>query len=313
MFKGHFPKGIKMYTGDSFVSMQKQITSNEIKIHNELLNIFHSVETRRFANRLGPKIFGLYQRFALIVLCKRSGKAPYKFVKELMESRWVSWLQLKEIPSKTTLYRWLKEYTLKDLRRFLQTTCKKPAKLLAVDATGIDSWQRSRHYQRRIGDPNMPYAKLDILIDTETQIIYDHVLRIKPRHDTLGASSMFKRCRLKQGKIVADKGYDSEPLHQVARQNNLELYAPVRKSSRNRPKGMWRKRCTQPDKDYPRRNTVESAIHALKCMVPALRSRLHYMKKREIAVAILVYNIERRIKILLRLFYRILFSNYFSY
>ena len=290
--------------------IQKTISNTfEHELQQQLLNIFHSVEKRRYANRLGPKIFGLYQRFALVVLCKRSGKAPYKFVKELPESRWVSWLKLREIPSKTTLYRWLKEYSLGFLRKCLQTFVK-PAKLLAVDATGIDSWQRSRHYERRLKDfgvhkPHLPYEKLDVLIDTDTQMIYDHVLRIKPRHDTLGATTMFKRCKIK-AKIVADRGYDSEPLHLVARNNNLELYAPVRRSPRLRPKGMWRKRCAELDEDYPRRNCVESAIHALKCMVPALRSRLHYMKKREMALAILVYNLEKRIKSFTQLIFELL-------
>lgn len=274
------------------ISRQEQLTRQyETKLHKQLLNIFHSVEKRRFANRLGPKMFSMYQRFALIVLFKRSLKSLRRFVDELPESRWVSWLQLRELPSKSSLHSWLTQYSAASLRKLLQQTVS-DASVMAVDATGIDSWQRSRHYERRIGEASMPYAKVDFLVDTESKIILDHVLRIKPRHETKGAASMFKRCHLR-GKVVADKGYDCEWLHQLARDNGLEMYAPVRRSPRLRPKGRWRKRCAEPDADYGRRNTVESVIHAFKSRFPSLRSRLHYMKKRELALAVLVYNLEK--------------------
>ncbi|MFT4310845.1 MAG: transposase [Candidatus Woesearchaeota archaeon] len=286
---------------------QKHFTSNEIKIHNELLNIFHSVENKRYANHLGPKIFGQFQRFALLILYKRSGKSLRRFTQELCESKWVNWLQLREIPSKSTLHSWIKQANVAIFRKYIQYFTQE-SKLLAIDATGFDSWQRSRHYERRIGTPHMPYAKVDVLVDTETKIIYDFVLRTKPRHDTLGATSIFKRNKIK-AKVLGDKGYDSEPLHEIARQNGLELYAPVRKSDRKKPRGYWRKRCAEPDEQYSRRNIVESVIHALKCMVPALRSRLHYMKKREMALGILVYNIERKIKVCFYVFFRSIHLN----
>lgn len=282
---------------------QQQLTRQyETKLQEQLLNVFHTVENRRFANRLGPRIFGLYQRFALVVLFKRSGHSLRRFVDELPESRWIRWLQLQEIPSKSSIHSWMQQYSMTNLRSLLaqQSTS---SSLLAVDATGIDSWQRSRHYERRIGEAPMPYAKVDFLVDTRSKIILDHILRVKPRHDVLGAASMFKRCRL-HGKVVADKGYDSEPLHVLARQHGLELYAPVRRSPRLRPKGLWRKRCTEPDPDYSRRNCVESVIHAFKSRFPSLRSRLHYMKKRELALAVFVYNLEKLANLLLSIFWR---------
>ena len=283
--------------------MQTRINKQyEIKLHDQLLKLFHSVDSRRFRNRLGPKIFCQFQRFALIVLFKRSGKALRKFIKELPESRWVRFLGLREIPSKSSLNRWLQEYTLAHLRKLIvKTTNREKPSMMAIDATGIDSWQRSRHYERRIGEPNMPYAKLDVMIDTETLLIYDHVLRMKPRHDVIGAESIFRRIRLKDVKVIGDKGYDSEHLHEIADEKGFELFAPVRDSPRKSPKGHFRKRCAKGDQQYSRRNTVESAIHSLKSHVRFLRSKLHYMKKREMALGILVYNLERIIENLQRM------------
>jgi hypothetical protein len=234
-----------------------------------------------------------FQRFATLVLFKRSGKSLRRFVKEFHESRWPLWLGFVEIPTKSTIHRW---FVLADMRRIIRAhTSMLRTKLntMAVDATGIDSWQRSRHYQRRIGEPNMPYAKLDILIDTESKLILDHVLRLKPRHDTVAATQLFKRCSF-TGECLGDRGYDSEPLHEIARENGIELRAPVRASPRKRPKGRFRRQCAKGIENYSRRNTVESVMHSLKSVhIPSLRSKLWWMKKKEVALTILVYNLEK--------------------
>ena len=103
---------------------------------------------------------------------------------------------------------------------------------MAVDATGFDSWQRSRHYERRMKQCGVhrkhdPYAKVDLLIDTKNRLIHDWVLRLKPRHDVLGFETMIKRSKLKNVLILADKGYDSEPLHELVAKNGNLMYAPV--------------------------------------------------------------------------------------
>ena len=50
---------------------------------------------------------------------------------------------------------------------------------MAIDATGIDSWQLSRHYAWRIGEPYIPHAKLDALIDVKDSIILDYHFWLK--------------------------------------------------------------------------------------------------------------------------------------
>ena len=49
---------------------------------------------------------------------------------------------------------------------------KQKPEIMAIDATGIDSWQLSRHYAWRIGEPYIPHAKLDALIDVKDSIIF---------------------------------------------------------------------------------------------------------------------------------------------
>jgi len=140
---------------------------------------------------------------------------------------------------------------------------------------------------------HMPYAKLSIIVDTSEKLVHDHILRMVPRHDVIVAEQMFKRQKVNSCAILGDSGFDSEPLHEIARANGLELKAPVRDSSRRRPKGRFRRLCAEGIENYPRRKIVESCIHSLKAVyAPYLRSRLHWMKKKEIALVIIIRNIE---------------------
>jgi len=128
-----------------------------------------------------------------------------------------------------------------------------------------------------------------------------------PRHDVKATETIFRRTHLRKIKSLGDKGYDSEPLHEVALSRQNTLFAPVRKSSRANPKGWNRRRCAQGDEDYNKRAHVESCIHSLKRRrIPILRSKLHYMKKREMALQILIHNIEKMKNILRMMFYIIL-------
>lgn len=292
---------------------QTEINSQyESRLLKEILKVCHKFCLNLHDNKIGPKIFTNYQRVTLIILFLRSKKSLRKFISEFHETKWSKWLGLRELPTRTSLHRWIQSFKLKFLRNFNQLILsdEKP-KIMCVDATGIDSWQRSRHYAKRINDSNMPYAKADILIDSETMLVHDFVLRMKPRHDVLGAKTMFQRLKRKnQGILVlADKGYDSESIHELVNNSGNKFYAPVRNSPRKKPRGFYRRRAKKnPSENYSKRNTVESFMHSLKSMKNSLRSKKHYMKKREFAWTIVTYNLEKLIQTTKTLI-RLLFSN----
>ena len=264
------------------------------------------------------KKFTNYQRVALLVLFSRSGKALRNFINELFETKWPRWLDLKDIPFFSTISRWLKKWNLEFLRTILtKTVAKTTPSLMAVDATGFDSWQRSRHYEQRLKQCGVhrnhdPYAKVDLLIDTTNRLIHDWVLRLKPRHDTLGFVTMIKRSKLKNVLILADRGYDSEPLHKIVIKSGNLMYAPVRDFHVKKVGGKNRQRCVKGHEDYFQRNTVESVNFSLKSRFRSLRSKLHWMKKREFAWKIITYNLEKlsqTTKSLIYLLYRATFCN----
>lgn len=298
---------------------QKQLTNQyKIELHEQILKLCHEIELPLHDFNRGCKLFTNYQRVALIILFRRSKKALRKFVTELIESKWPQWLGLKEIPGKSTLHDWCKRWDVKWLRKVLKMTVAKTKPfVMAIDATGFDSFQRSKHYEMRlkqfgVNDYKMPFAKVDLLIDTKNKLIYDFVLRTKPRHDTLGASSMVKRLKHKGVLILADKGYDSEPLHQLVANTGNLMYAPIRDFKVKKPKGKHRRRCSNGHKLYFQRNIVESINFSLKSRFRSLKSKLHWMKKREFAWQMITYNLEKlsqSVKALFNILKKLTFSD----
>jgi hypothetical protein len=272
---------------------------SKVRLHSQILKLFHVGAKRLHSNRLGPKLYTNLQRLALLILHSRSGKSLRRFVDELPESRWISWLGFCEIPSKSSLHSWQKQFSLSIIRKLNTRLLRQqqPA-VMAIDGTGVDSHHRSRHYEKRALFAKTPYVKLDLFIDVKSQLIFDWIARIKPRHDVLGARTILKRTRLRRVHIVADKGYDCRDMYALAHVNKNTFYAPIRTRKRSKVYGRYRRQSLkEPSPYYPLRNSIESCIHALKAVrVYALRCKLHRMKKKELAWHIVVHNMERLIK-----------------
>jgi len=278
------------------------LTKTNNKLERELLNLFHGLGLPMHFNHTGTKTFNNYQRIAVIVLYYRSKKTLREFVGELEESKWMNWLGLKKAPKKSTLHDWLKMFGMRALRLANSILKPKDVKLTAIDGSGIDSWKRSRQYAKRIGEPPMPYAKIDLFVDVKEQIILDFSLVMRKEHDSKSATRIFKRNNLKNITILGDGAYDSEPLHKLVREKGGVIYAPVRKrnkkSSKKRPKGRYRRLCIDLPEFMGQRSIVETIISVLKrTQIISLRSRKIYMKQREFAWHIILYNIKRKIKV----------------
>ena len=148
----------------------------------------------------------------------------------------------------------------------------------------------------------MPYAKANIFIDVKTQIILDFELINRHEHDVVGAERIFKRNVIKNITGLGDKGFDSEPLHEIARANGITFYAPVRsknkKSLKQRPKGFYRRQCVDLPDFIGMRSINETVNSVLKrTQIHFLRSKKSFMKQREFGWNVILYNIKRTIKI----------------
>lgn len=277
------------------------------KLEEQLINLFHSSNIPLYFNKTGNKEFTNYQRISIIILFFRSKKSLRDFVVEFSESKWISYLGLKKIPKKSTLHDWLKIFNMKIIRKICKTLLPKNIELTSIDGTGFDSWQRSRHYEKRAEEigrlPPMTYAKAGLFIDVKTQIILDFDLVMSHKHDVKIAEKIFKRNKIKNIIGLGDKGFDSENLHEIARANGIIFYAPTRKMNKRafsyqKPKGFYRRKCIKLPKFKGMRSINETVNSVLKrTQINYLRSKKHFMREREFGWQIIYYNIKRKIKI----------------
>ena len=90
---------------------------------------------------------------------------------------------------------------MKIIRKICKVLLPKKVKLIAIDSTGIDSFRRSRHYEKRCNEikglPPMTYAKTSIFIDEESKLILDWDLVMSREHDVKIAQRIFKRNKIK--------------------------------------------------------------------------------------------------------------------
>ena len=273
------------------------------KLEKEFIKLFHSSNLPLHFNKKGNKQFTNYQRMSVIVLFRRSKKSIRDFLDELSESKWISWLGLKKIPKKSTLHDWLKMFSMKTIRQLFKLLIPKKVKLTAIDSTGIDSFRRSKHYEKRCNEfkklPPMTYAKTSLFVDVETKIILDWDLVMSREHDVKIAERIFKRNVLRGVIGLGDKGYDSEPLHEIARENGISFFAPVRKMNKKafsykRPKGFYRRQCIEMPSFKGMRSIVENVNYVLKeTQITSLRSKKHFMRERELGWHLIFYNIKK--------------------
>lgn len=287
------------------MSQQNILPKFNNKLEEQLNNFFHSSGLPLHFNKTGNKEFTNYQRVSIIILFRRSGKSLRQFIDEnLFESKWISWLGLKKIPQKSTLHDWLKMFSMKTIRQLFKLLIPKKVKLTAIDSTGIDSFRRSKHYEKRcneMGDlPHMTYAKTSLFVDVESKIILDWDLVMGREHDVKIAERIFKRNKIKNIYGLGDKGYDSENLHEIARANGINFFAPTRKMdkrafSRKKPKGFYRRKCKEnPPKFKGMRSIVENINYVLKgTQIASLRSKKHSMRERELGWHLIFYNIKK--------------------
>lgn len=267
-------------------------------LEKELIKLFHSSNLPMHFNHKGNKQFSNYQRISLIILYRRSKKSLRDFVDELKESKWTSWLQFSKIPSKSTLHSWILLFKMKTIKQLFSSIKTKRSKMAAIDGTGFDSFHRSRHYEKRVGFSKMPYSKVDLFVDTETKTIIDFSLVNKHQHDIVAARQFVKRNSVANLIVLCDAGYDCEDFHRQIFDKGGKLYAPVRKSSRKFPKGWFRRGCFSGLPDFMGQRSIIECINAVlkRRFLNSLRSKKGFMKKREFAWTMIVYNLTRKIE-----------------
>jgi len=276
-------------------------------LEKQLLNLFHSSDLPLHFNHKGNKQFTNYQRISLIVIFRRENKSIRDFIEWLEESKWFSWLGLKKLPQKSTFHDWLDLFDMKLIRELINFSVDKTdLKVTAIDGSGVDTNFRSSYFKKRLNEFGIKtksnYHKLDIIVDAygKKQII-DYSFLLKNRHDSFVAKKLLKKIKFEKCKILADKGYPDYDFIDLSKTKQNNFISPLKnygeKCKHNNFRRERKIRNFESNKPiYRRRVIVESVFSSLKRKQNLrLRSKLSYMKKREMGWHILFYNIRRNI------------------
>ena len=102
---------------------------------------------------------------------------------------------------------------------------------------------------------------------------------------------------------TADKGYDSEELHEFAEENGFENIVPLRKKTKqyHRIHGRHRKKLALkfPKKKYHKRSIIENMFFCVKRLCgKVIFAKKWFMRTREILGKVIAYNVHRLVQIL---------------
>lgn len=190
--------------------------------------------------------------------------------------------------------------TLIESRALVQPT------IVAIDATGFSQTNASRHYIRRIfgGSWSNDFTKLSLAVDTDSPFVL--ACRAGPgrRHDVVDFEPLVQETVANGMVVVADKGYDSEQNHRLARRLSAASLIPVRTNKYGTTNGFWRKKMlkTTDWTPYRRRPLVETVNSVMKRLLGSfVCSRLLENQCKELVLMCVVYNCHRSLRLLLRI------------
>lgn len=287
----------------------------ELKLIKFLKLLFRLLELISFPkhfSKYSKKTFDNWQLFALLVLRQKSRKSYDDFVTEWLPCCTVilDYLKLDRVPSSSCLKKFakrLKAYWAHSLLGKIPELASLKYLIVGMDGTTSSTKYGSRHYYNRVGIKvkKKDSVKWVSIVDLVHQLILVMKIRKRARHDNIDFKPSMRKARksatIKRG--IGDKAFDKEKNYEFFEEEiGEEFIAPVRNKDVPiwRTKGAHRKKLKKyfPKTKYHQRSKNETVISVIKKkMGDALYSVKFHMRKIELLMRAIVYNLDRLIKL----------------
>ena len=259
-----------------------------------------------YSNKFSKKTYNQHQLLFLLLLKDYTGEDYRDIVEliDLMEEIKVK-IELNEVPHFTTLQKFSQRINSLIFNRLLNRLIKlfydwgERVTCTAIDSTGFTSSYMSHYYSWRTGKIRKKFIKISVSVDTDKQIVSGFKISQNPVHDIPHAEKLLRQShRIRKSDVfVMDKGYDSENIHRLIR-DELNSYSviPVKTRKRKRIMGYYRRELSRSfdEKLYHRRNLVETTFSVLKRNFgECLKARKYRNQVKEIKIKLILYNISK--------------------
>ena len=301
----------------------KKSASRNIRFIQAALSVVTSTRISPYSSKFSKKLYTQHQLLALVLFKDYRNQHYREFIEDIGDMEKVQEiLDLPIVPHFTTLQKFL--CRIKSL--YLRLTFKKTVKLFysadesipvtAIDSSGFTSGYCSHYFSERTGKIRKHFIKTSISVDTDLQVITGFVTSKSRVHDTRHAEKLLRQCHntRKSDCYVMDKGYDSEAIHRLIRENlHANSVIPIRSWNNEIIGGTYRQEMALQFNDiiYPRRQLVENKFSVLKRKFNGdLKARKFLIQMKEIANKMIVCNLHRFLQFLIvKVFYRAIFSS----
>ncbi len=305
----------------------KKSASRNISFVQTAISIVKSTHLNPYSCKFSKKNYTQHQLLVLILFKDFRNQHYREFIEDVGDMDGVQKiLDLSEVPHFTTLQKFFSRIKSFYLRLTFRKTVNlfyssdENISITAIDSSGFTSGYCSHYFSERTGKIRKHFLKTSISVDADQQVITGFIASNSRVHDTRHAEKLLRQCHKirKSDCYVMDRGYDSEAIHRLIREDlHANSVIPIRSWNNDIIGGTYRREmATQFNVDiYPRRQLVENKFSVLKRKFDGdLKARRFLIQTKEIANKMIVCNIHKFLQFLIvEVFYRACFSIMIKY